>query len=81
MSEWLTPAEFAARLRVHPDTVRRQCILGRLPGASKVGAAWRIDFAAYVEAGKARPPEEPRPRSRRTHRFGDLRLAAERVGL
>lgn len=50
MSEFLTPAEFAELLRVHPATVREQCAAGKIPGAHRIGAHWRIDLVAFRAA-------------------------------
>ncbi|MDR3739312.1 MAG: helix-turn-helix domain-containing protein [Terracidiphilus sp.] len=52
--ELLTVEEAAARLKMHPVTVRRMLRAGQLPGR-KVGARqWRVSAAAlraYIEGG------------------------------
>jgi excisionase family DNA binding protein len=40
--ELLTPAAAAARLTVHPKTLVRAAAAGRVPGAVRVGRAWRF---------------------------------------
>lgn len=40
---FLTVAETAARLNVCVATVYRRARRGRLPGATRVGKAWRVD--------------------------------------
>ena len=63
----LTVAEVSARLRVHPETVRRWLSQGRLegvrPGGTKIG--WRIpesalgQFLADSPRANEHGPEEP----------------------
>lgn len=38
----LTPAEAAARLSLHPKTLTRAAAAGRVPGAMRIGRAWRF---------------------------------------
>lgn len=55
----LSIKEFAARYRVAYATVWRQCKCGKLP-AVRIGAAWRIDEAAYINGYT--PPEKEKAR-------------------
>lgn len=80
--EWLTLAELAAKLRVHPETVRRHCQRGRITGAVQVGTTWRIDYTAFREAAASPVVEKPEePRRRPSPGPGALRLAGARCGL
>jgi excisionase family DNA binding protein len=38
----MTPTEAAAQLSVHPKTLTRAAADGRVPGAQRVGKAWRF---------------------------------------
>lgn len=40
---WLTVADYAEAMGMHPATVRRLCVKGELP-AEKTGATWRIYY-------------------------------------
>lgn len=40
--EYLTTDEFAARIRMTPEYVRRQCKAGKIPNAKRLGKEWRI---------------------------------------
>jgi excisionase family DNA binding protein len=42
----LTPAEVAGILRIHPVYCRRLFTQGKIPGAIRVGAAWRLPAEA-----------------------------------
>jgi hypothetical protein len=55
--ELLTPVVAAGLLHVHPKTLTRGAAAGRVPGAQRVGKAWR--FRADVLA--LEPPAGPRP--------------------
>lgn len=47
---WWTPAQVGDLLGASPDTVRRWCAAGRLPGYRTPGGHWRIPAAALAEA-------------------------------
>jgi excisionase family DNA binding protein len=52
----LTPEDVAARLKMHPDHVRRLLRSGEIPGA-KIGSAWRVSperLAQWVEEKTAK---------------------------
>jgi excisionase family DNA binding protein len=40
--ELLTPTQAADRLGIHPKTLTRAAVAGRVPGAVRVGRAWRF---------------------------------------
>jgi excisionase family DNA binding protein len=42
----LTPAEVAKILRIHPVYCRRLFTKGKIPGAIRVGSAWRLPAPA-----------------------------------
>lgn len=46
MGDYLTAEEIAAKLRLHPQTIRTWCRTGDME-AEKVGKQWRITHAAY----------------------------------
>ena len=43
--KYLTPAEYAEILGIHPHTARCMCLGGGIEGAFKVGRSWRIPYA------------------------------------
>lgn len=47
---FLTVVEVADLIRVHPDTVRKKCRLGEMPGAQKVGKQYLIHKATFLDA-------------------------------
>lgn len=49
---YLTPGEYAARMRVSARTVTRHCKAGSIPGAERVGKLWRIPNPDYVRDGR-----------------------------
>ena len=59
--ELLTAEEAAARLKMHPVTVRRLLREGRIPGR-KVGVRqWRVSadaLKAYIEGGEKPPADK-----------------------
>lgn len=52
----------ARRLGKHPKTIERWCRDGRIEGARKVGATWRIPPDALDHVG-ARPEQSPTPQT------------------
>lgn len=56
---WLSPAEFAALLRVPVRTVSWLCQRRRLPGSHRIGRRWRIDLDEYRSATAIRSPASP----------------------
>ncbi len=44
--EWLTVAEWRAALRISKGTAYRALNRGEIPGATRVGAQWRIPRSA-----------------------------------
>lgn len=56
MGEFFTPEEVAAKLKVHPRTVKRMCAAGLL-GGRRAGNRWRIPASAIAayEAGDVTP--------------------------
>ena len=63
MERYLTLLEAAAELGVHPDSLRRITVRGRVPGAVKWrGKQWLFDrdalfqFASTYRASPGRPP-------------------------
>lgn len=54
--EYLTPAEFAALLRVPERTVAGLCARAALPGAYRVGSRWRICLAEFKAGARSVPP-------------------------
>ncbi len=61
----LTPDEVAERYDVHPDTVRRWCTLGYLPGARKEGDKYRGYWIIPESALEGFKPPKPGPRRNR----------------
>lgn len=49
-TEWWTPAQVGRLLGASPDTVRRWCMAGRLPGYRTPGGHWRIPYTALADA-------------------------------
>ena len=52
--QFLTTAEYAAILDVNEETVRRNCLKGKIPGAFQPfgeGGPWRIPFSAVNGGG------------------------------
>ena len=47
---YMSPEEYAELMGVHVVTVRRLCREGKLDGAVKVGAVWRIPRPVPLEA-------------------------------
>ena len=85
----LTAAEFATRLRLHPDTTARLAREGRIPAAQKVGREWRIPDDAEVLPASDSPPRwsfatnaAPRKRGRSHNRASDAmrEMARKRRG-
>jgi excisionase family DNA binding protein len=62
----LTPAQAASRLGVHTKTITRAAAAGRIPGAIRVGRAWRFrpdGLSLTPPTGVPPAPEKPaRPR-------------------
>ncbi len=58
--QWYSPEEAAEILEVDPDTIRRLCRQGKIPGAKQIGRQWRIP-RNYVEAP---PPQFDEERQR-----------------
>jgi hypothetical protein len=71
MARDLTDVEVARELGMHPRSIQRQCMAGKLPGAYKAGRSWRIPRSALRAAGvdRAFRPSEGE---------GELRAAAGR---
>lgn len=63
----LSPAEAAARLGIHVKTLTRAARHGRVPGARRVGRAWRFDSSQLDLQPVTRPPTVASP-SRRPRR-------------
>lgn len=64
----LTPAEVAEILRIHPVYCRRLFTQGKIPGAIRVGSAWRLPAEALdriLETGLRTTPAPATPCSRR----------------
>ena len=49
METLLTVEQYAAQVKLHPDSVRRQLRQGRLPRAIKKGRVWRIPSSVVHE--------------------------------
>ena len=67
-AELLSPAAAAAALGIHPKTLVRAAAVGRVPGAVRVGRAWRFQregLALEPPAGILRPPISLSKRSAR----------------
>ncbi|MFL5625946.1 MAG: helix-turn-helix domain-containing protein [Ktedonobacteraceae bacterium] len=47
-SDYLTAEEVAKHFRVSPETIRRLCKDGKIPGARQIGRQWRIP-AKFLE--------------------------------
>jgi excisionase family DNA binding protein len=58
MTMWLTSEEAAARIRVSPEFVQRQCAAGEIK-AKKVGHEWRISEAALEAFMSSDGPTTP----------------------
>jgi len=66
----LSPAEAAARLGIHVKTLTRAARQGRVPGARRVGRAWRFDASQLdLEPVKraSTPASSPAQSRRRAH--------------
>lgn len=66
----LSPAEAAARLGIHVKTLTRAARNGRVPGARRVGRAWRFDPSLLDLEPVTRTPavvSSPRRSRRRAH--------------
>lgn len=73
MQQLVSVQEAAARLQVHPATVRRMIRRGEL-SAVKVGKLWRLDPADLSPERIAQPVARPRPYRPRTRRGGSDRF-------
>jgi len=51
---YLTPEQVAARLQLHPETVRRQLKTGRLRGVRR-GRVWRVPESALESPARSTP--------------------------
>lgn len=73
-SPLLTVAEFAARAKIGPNLVYHLAAAGSLPGAVRLGRAWRFDWGTFLREGGVRPlpKEPPAPRARRPVAHSDL---------
>jgi excisionase family DNA binding protein len=75
----LTPGEAAKRLGIHSKTLTRAAADGRVPGAVRVGRAWRFraDELALEPPADIRLPPPPLPRAKRvgTGAAGAIRAA------
>jgi len=47
-----TPEEVAEYYGVHPDTIRKMCREGKIPGARQFGRRWRIP-ASFLEENQS----------------------------
>jgi hypothetical protein len=59
LNHLLTVAEYAAKWRYSDWTIREYCKAGRIPGAEKSGAEWRIPADARILPAKTAKPEKP----------------------
>lgn len=77
----LSPVEAAARLGIHVKTLTRAARQGRVPGARRVGRAWRFD-PAQVDLEPVAPASTiaPPSRSRRRARGASSAVDAIRAG-
>jgi excisionase family DNA binding protein len=62
----LSPTDAAARLGVHAKTLTRAAREGRVPGARRVGRAWRFDPSRLDLQPVAHTPTRPPPPRRPT---------------
>lgn len=82
--DFLSPAQFARKVGLHPETVRSLCLRGKIVGAVKCGSAWRIDYEAFRGAARmapAKPEHQPRILPRGRGSLAALDLAIRRVAL
>jgi excisionase family DNA binding protein len=57
---WLTTKELAHALGVSPSFARKLCSRGKIPGATKFGAAWHVPAGALeVRAERPQAPDFP----------------------
>lgn len=80
----LTPADAAERLGVHAKTLTRAAREGRVPGARRVGRAWRFDASQLdllpVSRASIRPSPTRRPRAHAGARTSSPAVEAIRTG-
>lgn len=81
MSEFVTPAELASELGMHPERVRLLCVRGEVAGARRLGRRWRIHRPTFVASFSGTPEKPGRLRVVR-HRLeaGALARIASSVG-
>lgn len=76
----LTPAQAAAQLGVHPKTLTRAALAGRVPGARRVGRGWRFEPSTLALTPVARLSASSTPRRRPAARSERSSVAAIRRG-
>ena len=59
-SPYYTPEQAAVILQKTPDTVRRLCQRGEIPGARKIGREWLIPRVSIDPAPQPQQPTTPR---------------------
>ncbi|MDX8151875.1 helix-turn-helix domain-containing protein [Patulibacter brassicae] len=64
IEQLLTATEAAAKLRLHPVTLRKMAREGRVLGAIRVGGRWRFEPDCTVEPLQRPTAPEPAPRPR-----------------
>ena len=63
--DYYTAEEVARHFRVSPETIRRLCKEGKIPGARQIGRQWRIptkflDDSQLSNTDGSDGPEEPK---------------------
>lgn len=62
---YFSPADLAARLSLHPETIYRAIRAGQMPEAVFIGRVWRIPAAAVAAWLDERRPHRAPTRARR----------------
>jgi hypothetical protein len=65
----LTPEQAAERTQLCPATIRRLCVRGEIPGATKLAGRWRIPEDGYAQWIVSGAPEPGVMRPKPGHRM------------